>query len=193
MNIKHLVFLALGFGLMACGDSSKKSGSTTGESSTHEASLDLKDIETLQASYIECKEASTEQHGCKEFVSLAVSKYYGYDFMGASGEFLAYDKLHNAISLSATWEKVGAANQQQVLNKAQANANKGIPTLAVSGSGTKSIAIVVKGELAHSNSMGLDCPSVAVFRPRRFKKSFVGKGINYAWSNLDDVVIYSLK
>lgn len=156
--------------------------------------LDLRLIEGVVADFKECKSSAAKPHMCKEFVSKAVSVYYSYDNLQAeNGAYLDYDEILGFVRSSDDWESLGSAKDQSVLNKAQENANAGIATLAINTKGTNSIAIVVKGKLSHSNSMGLDCPSVAVLRPRKVNKSFVGKGINYAWSNLADVEVFSLK
>lgn len=185
-SICSAIFLS--FLLVSCsGDSSKDSAR---ESLT--ASLNVEDLVEIQQAFIKCKESSTEPHSCKEFVAKSIATYYGYEFMGANDLPLPYDKLSEVVVASNAWKEIGDANEQSTLTTAQQNANKGIPTLAVNAS-NNTLAIVIKGELTHSNSLGLDCPAVAVFRPKRFKKSFVGKGINYAWSDLSRVKLYTLK
>jgi hypothetical protein len=156
------------------------------------ASLEVKDLEESLAEFIACKNAATESHACKEYTALAISKYYGYDLKDTDNVYLPYDEILAHVSASNDWIELGLANDQSVLNTAQKNANKGIGTIALSIK-SNSIAIVINGKLSHSNSLNLDCPSVTVFRPRKFNKSFVGKGINYAWSDLSTVKIYSLK
>ncbi|MFT6746563.1 MAG: hypothetical protein ACJAZ2_000904 [Glaciecola sp.] len=180
-----LLFSVITIIFTSCGTSVSSDNTATG-------SLDVKDLEASKEAFIDCKNTSTESHACKEFVATAFASYYGYKLMNAD-EYLPYDEILATISESSDWQELGSASDQNVLNEAQENANQGIGTLAVNTKGTKSVAIIIKGELSHSNSLGLDCPNVLVFRPRIFNKSFVGKGINYAWSDLSDVKIYSLK
>jgi len=183
-NIVCIISVALL--VVSCGnDSASKESATV-------AALEVEDLEQSLIEFIDCKNTATESHTCKEYIALAISKYYGYDLKGADDSFLPYDEILSKVSKSDDWTEVGFANDQAVLTKAQENANSGIGTIALSLK-SNSVAIVIKGELTHSNSLSLDCPSVAVFRPRKFNKSFVGKGINYAWSDLSKVKIYSLK
>ncbi len=178
------------------GENSKGAGSSVtndAEAQGEAGSGSIADIETLVVAYKQCKTHASNPNDCKEYAAMAFGKYYGFNFIGAGNTFLAYDKLHAAITMSNQWDELGNATDQDVLDKAQENANAGIPTIAVSTEGSKTVAIVVKGEKSHSNSLGLDCPSVAVFRPRKHNKSFVGKGINYAWSDLTKIKVYSLK
>jgi len=181
---KLLIFSSFALLLISCGGSSE---------TKLVASLNINDLEESKSEFIECKNSAVEKHTCKEFVAAAFSKYYGYELKGDDKLFLPYDEILDFVNESGDWEELGAANDQLVLNKAQDNANNGIGTLALSTKGSKTVATVINGKLSHSNSLGLDCPSVTVFRPRKFNKSFVGKGINYAWSDLSDVKLYSLK
>jgi hypothetical protein len=182
-----LIFSSVALLFVSCG------GTSESFESKLVASLNVDDLEESKSEFIECKKNAAEKHSCKEYVAVAFSKYYGYELKSDDKLFLPYDEILDFVSKSTDWKEIGSASDQSVLNEAQDNANNGIGTLALNTKGSKTVAIVISGKLSHSNSLGLDCPSVTVFRPRKFEKSFVGKGVNYAWSDLSDVKLYSLK
>lgn len=148
-SILSSVFIAVL--LVACSGDASKGGSKPSIT----ASLNVEDLVQIQQEFIECKEASTEAHSCKEFVSKSMAVYYGYEFMGANEVFLPYDKVVDAVVESSVWEDLGSAKRQSTLDLAQKNANNGIPTLAVNAD-NKTVAIVINGKLTRSNSLGLD-------------------------------------
>lgn len=192
MYKKILYCVALVLLAVSCGSSADKGDKKEETRATVVGSLSNSDLEAGKAAFIACKNNSKELHACKTNVAEIFAKYYGYHLM-SDDRYVPYDQIFGLVSQSTEWEELGFASDQEVLIQAQKNANNGIGTLAISAKGSHSVAVVIKGALSYSNSLGLDCPNVMVLRPKRFNKSFVGKGINYAWSNLGDVKIYSLK
>ncbi|MFT6715479.1 MAG: hypothetical protein ACJA0Q_000106 [Saprospiraceae bacterium] len=183
---KLLFFISISLLVVSCGGPSESPANKV------TASLDVNDLVESQSEFIQCKNETTENHACKSYVAIAFAKYYGYEMKGDGGLFLPYDEILDFVKVSSDWTEIGLASDQSVLIEAQENANNGIGTVALNTKGSKTVAIVIEGKLSHSNSLGLDCPNVVVFRPSKFDKSFVGKGINYAWSDLSNVKIYSL-
>ncbi|MCI5055718.1 MAG: hypothetical protein MRY83_06395 [Flavobacteriales bacterium] len=163
------------------------------ETSTHEAiSLD-KVIQEFQ----KCKENGGDKTRCKEYVSKAICGFYEItDFVKKDlpGGYLPYDDLLDYVSSSDSWEKLGRASKQSVLDEAQKRSNAMQATIAINDKeGSRNVAILVPGELTKSTSWKLNCPSVAMLFPNKPEKSFVGKTLNYAWSKPDNIVIYAKK
>ncbi len=159
-------------------------------------------IEAVIEEFKGCKATAEKKHTCKEFVAKAICKYYNIDDFqnqgdyDASGknEFIDYDDIFDQVDGSSEWTKLGKASDQDALDKAQANANNGIATLAIDVSkNNKTVVLIVKGKQIRSNSWGVNCPMSAALNASKPAKSFVGKTLNYSFSMPGNIALYSRK
>lgn len=189
IRLKFLPVVGMALLFSCSGESTPEEGSSEEAASAGHPSIDL---EIVKDEFVDCKEGSNAPGDCKTFVSKAICGYYQVDDFLTEDNYIEYDKIYETVE-QVGWKKLGKANDQEVLNEALANANNGIATVAleVDGDHSKSVAIITKGEAVKSNGWGLKCPPCAVFFPNRPAKSFTNKTLNYAFSNPEDIVIYS--
>jgi hypothetical protein len=198
--------------LLSCGNDSTKEESSKDntEKSTSNVEIpkiekvkaiqDLSTIEAVIEEFRNCKATAEKKHSCKEFVAKAICRYYNisdfqnqgdYDASGKN-EFIDYDDIFDQVDGSSEWTKLGKSSDQDALDKAQANANNGIATLAIDISkNNKTVVLIVKGKQVRSTSWGVNCPMSAALNASKPNKSFVGKTLNYSFSNPGNIVIYT--
>jgi len=166
----------------ACGGSSN--------SGTH-PKLDLEDV---REAFIECKAETEDIRSCKSYVARAINGHFqiaDFNHPETKGDYVDYDEIAAIVDASGDWRKVGEADDQDALDEVQQHANNGKPALAISTQpGVGNVALIVKGEQVKSTSWGLNCPTAAIFFPNRPEKSFIGKTLNYAWSNPEGIELY---
>jgi hypothetical protein len=106
-----------------------------------------------------------------------------------------YENIKNLIENNPEWEKIGEANDQNVLEKAQVNANKGIPTIAINTNDLYGhVVIITKGNLTKAHNWnGLMAPDCASFFMVKKVKPFVNKSMGYAYSTPESVYLYTKK
>lgn len=83
---------------------------------------------------------------------------------------------------------------QEILNKAQslANAKKAVVAIYQNAVGAGHLVLVIPGEVQQSGSWGLQVPNVASFFLPEPERSFVDKGLSYAFTKnmIRDIAIY---
>ncbi|MEM7109612.1 MAG: hypothetical protein AAF519_15410, partial [Bacteroidota bacterium] len=124
---------------------------------------------------------------CKSTIGESIYSLYGIEdfYQKSTDRHATALEIANNIDGKASWEKLGQAYEQALLDKAQAIANKKQPVLAVYKDETGSVAhvvLVLPGELIPSGSWGLQVPRVASFFTHKPEKSFVDKTLAYAFS-----------
>jgi hypothetical protein len=115
--------------------------------------------------------------------------------------FSASEVPGNAKSLN--WVKIGAAADQNVLNKAQDLANAGNPVLAVKGGRKKQdgtigpghVALIIPGTVRSVKFEGyewgsLKTPNTASFFLDRADRAFVGCPMSAVWNKPDGVSLF---
>tara|TARA_B100000795_G_scaffold107866_1_gene79647 strand:+ start:66 stop:728 length:663 start_codon:yes stop_codon:yes gene_type:complete len=212
--MKRIVFTVLiaSVSLMSCGGEQtleNESISNLKEQVRSDNSLETQDllrensvllIEEVIEEFKTCKAATKTKHSCKDFVAKAICKYYNIDDFKNQGnydsldlnEFIDYDDIFDRIDSNKYWSKLGMANNQDVLDKAQENANKGIATLAIDvAKNNKTVVLIVKGKQIKSGKWGVSCPASAALNASKPTKSFVGKTLNYSFSSPENITLYT--
>lgn len=134
---------------------------------------------------------------CSEFSGKALQTVYKLkDFYRPQQKrFMHVGEIIAFVSDSKSWTMLGHAYQQDVLNQAQEHANGKKAVIAVypGANGAGHVALILPGELQASGSWGLSVPNSASFLMVDPGKSYIGKGLSYAFTkhHLKDVVIFA--
>jgi hypothetical protein len=149
--------------------------------------------------FVKCKETATDPGQCNNFTGESLNKIYKVNdfYMQKSGRYMAVNEIPGFIKTSDKWELLGHGYDQTVLKTAQesANAKKAVIAVYVNADGKGHTVVITPGDLHPSGSWGLNVPSAVSFFPTDPSKSFVDKGLSYAFakSMLKDVLIYVRK
>ena len=110
---------------------------------------------------------------------------------------MTVNEIATFLKESDKWEVLGQSYDQKTLSAAQehANAKKAVVAVYLNTAGVGHVAVITPGELKLSGSWGLSVPSAASFFPTEPSKSFVDKGLSFAFMKqmLKDVHIYARK
>jgi hypothetical protein len=149
-------------------------------------------IEDVKAEFIECKSAAAEKHSCKSYPTKSIAAAYKIDeFKDEAGNYIPYDEVLAAIDASGYWGLLGNADDQAVLDEAQALANEGIAVVAIQEK-KKTLALILPGNQEKSGSWGdLNCPNSACLFMHDAEASYIDKKLSYAWKSPKKVKIYA--
>ena len=176
----------------ACGGGSDAGAS--GDAGKTHASIDGNDVLN---EFRDCTENNSEPNACKDLTAKAICGHCGIsDFVKTDQprEYVSYEEISGIMLQLSAWRALGDGDDQSVLDKAQALANKGGCVVAINTiEGKSNIAWILPGEMEKSTSWKLNCPNSATFIPHSAKWSYVGKTLNYAWKSSAGVVLYARK
>jgi hypothetical protein len=134
---------------------------------------------------------------CYEFSGKALQVVYKLNdfYEPQQKRFMHVGEIIAFLRESKSWTMLGPAYQQDVLDKAQqyANGKKAVIAVYPGTNGVGHVALILPGELHASGSWGLSVPNSASFLTADPAKSYVGKGLSYAFTkhHLKDVVIFA--
>ena len=117
------------------------------------------------------------------------------DFYSAkSGRYMTASEISSYLKESKQWKLIGPSYEQKTLTTAQSMANSGKPVVAVymNSSGVGHVVVITPGQQQPSGSWGLNVPNVVSFFPSQPDKSFVDKGLSFAFGKnlMKDILIY---
>ena len=167
------------------------SSSLMGQSLNPNWNTDLKN--SLQQ-FLSCQGGS---QSCAKFIGESLNTVYKVnDFYSVkSGRYMLPGEIATFLKESKQWKMLGPSYDQKVLTQAQehANAKKAVVAVYMNESGIGHVVVIVPGQVERSGSWGLDVPNAASFFPTQPDKSFVGKGLSFAFGKtmLKDVQIYA--
>lgn len=189
--------------LVACKNDTKSKKSTSqketpAKAETKEVTLPTNQeqfLSTTIAYFKQCKAESTNRNDCRNSITKMITEFYNIgDFRAKDGGFVIYDSIQPIVKRSNDWVKLGAASNQEVLDKAQQAANKGKATLAIDVSETYGqVAMIIPGKLTKSGSWNLQVPNAAALVNYDAEKSFMDKSLAYAFKSAENIVLYSKK
>jgi hypothetical protein len=149
--------------------------------------------------FLKCKETSSEGNKCVNFIGESLNKVYRINdfYSQKQGRFLGASEISGFLKESDKWTLLGHSYEQTTLATAQdyANAKKAVVAVYMNAEGLGHAVVITPGELKPSGSWGLNVPAAASFFPAEPEKSFVDKGLSYAFAKnmLKDVLIYGRK
>ena len=142
---------------------------------------------------VACQESdpTNTQNPCHQLVAQALERVYSVTDFKSGSEYLRPSQIAELLPESADWVEIGPGNDQQTLATAQERANEGMAVIAVSP--LHVAALILPGQLIPSGSWELEVPNSASFFPRSPQRSYLGRGLSYAWRKMDsvDVKLYS--
>ena len=127
---------------------------------------------------------ANNQDPCHEFVAQALERVYSVVDFKSGDDYLRPNQIAELVSGSADWIEIGSASEQQALATAQERANDGMAVIAVSA---LHVALILPGQVTLSGSWELAVPNSGSFFPKTPQKSYLGKGLSYAWQKTESV------
>jgi hypothetical protein len=155
------------------------------------------DLNTSLEKFLNCTTATGEKYQCSTFIGESISKVYKTNafFSDKLSRYLRINEIPKSLDANGQWTSIGYAYDQQALIEAQSEANKNKAVIAVytTPAGIGHIALILPGKLQYSGSWGFNVPNAASFFFNESSKSFVDKGLSYAFAKnmIKDVVLYS--
>ena len=155
------------------------------------------DLTVSLEQFLTCTNSTGEKYECSTFIGESIAKVYKTNafFSEKLRRYLRINEIPKSLGESGQWTSLGYAYDQDALVKAQNNANASKAVIAVytTASGIGHIALILPGKLQYSGSWGFNVPNAASFSFSDSGKSFVDKGLSYAFAKnmIKDVVLYS--
>jgi hypothetical protein len=118
-------------------------------------------------------------------------------FSQKAGRYMTVSEVADFLKKNGSWTALGPAYLQETLTQAQqaANENKAVVAIYQNASAVGHVALVLPGELEPSGSWGLNVPNTASFFLPEPGRSFVAKGLSFAFTKimLKDITFYVRK
>jgi hypothetical protein len=155
------------------------------------------DLNTSLEQFLNCTTVKGEKYQCSGFIGESISKVYKTNafFSDKLSRYLLITEIPKSLDATGQWKSIGYAYDQQALIEAQKHANEKKAVIAVytTASGIGHIALILPGKLQYSGSWGFNVPNAASFVFNESGKSFVDKGLSYAFAKnmIKDVVLYA--
>lgn len=134
---------------------------------------------------------------CAQYSGKSVQTVYKVnDFYSSQQDrYMQVVEIVDFLKSSNQWKMLGHAYQQDVLKEAQERANSKKAVIAVyqDDDDASHLAVILPGELHASGSWGLQVPNSASFLKIDPARSYIGKGLSYAFAkhHLKNVVIFA--
>jgi hypothetical protein len=157
------------------------------------------DLANSMTEFMNCATASSEKSQCSSFISESITKVYKVNafYSDKLKRHLQIYEISKSMIDGGQWTLLGHAYEQKALSEAQQSANAGKAVIAVytTSTGGKHIALILPGKLDYSGSWGFNVPNSASFFFDDPAKSYVGKGLSYAFAKnmIKDVALYCRK
>ena len=150
-------------------------------------------LSTTIAYFKQCKTESTNRNDCRNSITKMITEFYNIgDFRAKDGGFVIYDSIQPIVKRSNAWTRLGNANNQEALSKAQQAANNGKATVAIDVSQSYGqVAMIIPGKLTKSGSWKLNVPNAAALVNYNADKSFMNKSLSYAFKSAENIVLFS--
>jgi hypothetical protein len=158
-----------------------------------------KDLTASLEKFMECANTTGEKYQCTGYIGEAIAKVYKTNafFSEKLRRYLLINEISKSLVENGQWTPIGHAYEQKALEEAQnqANASKAVIAVYTTDNGIGHIALILPGKLQYSGSWGFNVPNAASFAINDTEKSFVDKGLSYAFAKnmIKDVVLYSRK
>lgn len=146
--------------------------------------------------FLQCQVSTGD---CTQYMGESLNKIYKVNdfYVQKSGRYMAASEISKFLKETDKWTLIGPSYDQKVLATAQeqANAKKAVVAVYMNASGVGHVVIVTPGQLQTSGSWGLNVPNVVSFFPSQPEKSFVDKGLSFAFGKnlMKDILIYTRK
>lgn len=155
------------------------------------------DLKSALQEFLTCKETPGDNNRCSRFIGQSLNTVYKVnDFYSTKlNRYMVVSEIADFLKGSDKWTLLGHAYEQKVLTAAQehANAKKAVVAVYVNAAGVGNVVIITPGDLQKSGSWNLDVPNSASFFASQPDKSFVDKGLSFAFGKnlMKDILIYA--
>lgn len=181
--------------------SCKSDKSENDSENTEQASADISNLDETKKvveyhevvkNFIECKSAATERSHCRNEITRLISETHNLEeFKDSEQNYVIYDSIQPIVKRSDKWKNIGAATNQEVLNKAIAYANNGGAALIIDTSETYGHVVMLKpGEAYPSGSWNMELPNVMSLFNAKPENSFYDKSLSFAFKKSDDLHVF---
>jgi len=146
--------------------------------------------------FLNCQSLSTGKSECSQYMGESLKRIYKVNdfYSSKSGRYMTASEISSYLKESNHWKVIGPSYEQKTLATAQELANSGKPVVAVyiNSSGIGHVVVITPGQLQPSGSWGLNVPNVVSFFPSQPEKSFVDKGLSFAFGKnlMKDIIMY---
>ena len=169
--------------------------------SSYSQSLNLNWSSELDSSLEKFKNCQDEESeiSCQQFPGRSLDTVYDLDdfYKKTEKRYLSSYEISELLKDNSRWSRLGHAYEPDILKQAQDNANakKAVVAVYMNEAGEGHMALILPGELQPSGSWGLNVPNSASFFSKDPSKSYVNKGLSYAFSKklIKDVLLYTRK
>lgn len=152
------------------------------------------DLNNSLKEFLTCEGNSKERTECTHFMGESLATVYKINDFSKSGKYMTTSEITEFVKNSTKWKMIGPSYDQAALIKAQelANAKKAVVAVFKNAEGIGHVVLITPGELQTSGSWGLRVPNSASFFQTEPSKSYVGKGLSFAFSRvmMKDVALY---
>ena len=146
--------------------------------------------------FLNCQSLPNGKSECIQYMGESLKRIYKVnDFYSAkSGRYMTAAEISSYLKESNHWKVIGPSYEQKTLATAQemSNSGKAVVAVYINSSGIGHVVVITPGQLQPSGSWGLNVPNVVSFFPSQPDKSFVNKGLSFAFGKnlMKDITIY---
>jgi len=123
---------------------------------------------------------------CNKFLGESLKKVYNInDFYNSEvGRYMLVGEMADYLANNSQWTEIGGIFDQEVLNKAQANANAGkaVVALFLDTDGLGHMSLILPGQMHTSATWSLKVPNSSSFFTVKPEDAYVNKGLSYAFN-----------
>ncbi|MEO7991567.1 MAG: hypothetical protein ABI663_18585 [Chryseolinea sp.] len=152
------------------------------------------DLNNALKEFLACEGTSQERTECVHFIGESLNTVYKINDFSKSGKYMSTSEIADFVKSNAKWKVLGPSYDQTTLSKAQesANAKKAVVAVFKNAEGVGHVVLVTPGELQLSGSWGLKVPNSASFFQKEPAKSYVNKGLSFAFARvmMKDITLY---
>jgi hypothetical protein len=155
------------------------------------------DLTNAMKTFLDCQDTLNNNIGCSKFLGESLHIVYRVNdfYSQKTGRYMVAAEIASFLKSSNQWKLLGPSYDQKTLTQAQehANAKKAVVAVYTSTSGSSHVVLINPGVLQSSGSWGLSVPTATSFLLSQPDRSFVDKGLSFAFGKLlmKDVSIYA--
>jgi hypothetical protein len=153
-------------------------------------------LNTALQDFMACQGSSADKSDCLKYQGEALKLVYKVNdfYAEKNGRYMTSSEIAKFLKESNTWSALGPVYEQSTLKQAQdhANSKKAVVAVYQNAAGIGHVVVITPGSLQPSGSWGLNVPTVASFFTPEPERSFVDKGLSFAFTKnlMKDVTIY---
>lgn len=154
-----------------------------------------KELTASLEQFLSCSAGATEAK-CSDAQGESLNTVYKINdfYSSKTGRHMTVSEVTSFLKQASNWTPLGPAYEQATLKQAQqlANEKKAVVAVYQNAASRGHVALIIPGDLEPSGSWGLSVPKTASFFLPDPSRSFINKGLSFAFTKnmLKDVTIY---